>query len=78
MQSLLKYCTQNYQKFTFSIEDLSLDKAQQECIRIEDERNIDLVVVPNKRKNVFARLFNPGLAHRILANADLPLLVIRV
>lgn len=78
MQSLLKYCTQNYPNLNFRIEDLSLDNAQQECSRIESERNIDLVVVPNKRKNVFARFFNPGLAHRILANADLPLLVIRV
>jgi nucleotide-binding universal stress UspA family protein len=47
-------------------------------LSLEKNLNIDLIVVPNKRKNVFARFFNPGLAHRILTNADLPLLVIRV
>jgi nucleotide-binding universal stress UspA family protein len=78
MQSLLNYCTQNYPAMKFCIEELSLDNATQECARIEAEHNINLIVVPNKRKNVFARFFNPGLAHRILANADLPLLVIRV
>lgn len=78
MQSLLKYCTANYPRLKFRIEDLSIDNVQQECLSLEKNLNIDLIVVPNKRKNVFARFFNPGLAHRILTNADLPLLVIRV
>jgi nucleotide-binding universal stress UspA family protein len=78
MQSLLKYCTQNYPQFTFNVEALTIENAQQEYTDLKNERNIDLIVMPNKRKNVFARFFNPGLAHRILDNGDLPMLVIRV
>lgn len=78
MQSLLNYCTKNYPRFKFAVEHISLENAQAEYSDIKDKRNIDLIVIPNKRRNVFARFFNPGLAHRILDNGDLPMLVIRV
>jgi nucleotide-binding universal stress UspA family protein len=78
MQSLLNYCTKSYPQFTFNIEELTLANAQQECLKIDDKFNFDLIVLPNKRRNVFARFFNPGLAHQLLATGDKPMLVIRV
>lgn len=39
---------------------------------------ITLLVVPNKKRNIFARLFNPGLAHKILFESNMPLLTIPV
>lgn len=39
---------------------------------------VDLIVVPNRKKNILARLFNPGAAHRILFHTDVALLVIPV
>lgn len=78
MQSLLNYCTQNYPRFTFSVEELTAENAKERSCDLKTERNIDLIVMPNKRRNAFARFFNPGLAHRILDNGDLPMLVIRV
>ncbi len=51
---------------------------------IEDFRNImqegpfNLICVPNKKRNVFARVFNPSIAHKILFRADVPMMVIPV
>lgn len=78
---MLDYCRENFPRFNFDIEKTDLDSTDGDieafrCITQKDD--IDLVVLPNKRKNVFSRLFNPGLAHQILLNADIPMLVIRV
>ena len=44
----------------------------------ESQRGTELIVVPNRRKNAFMRLFNPGIAHRLLFERDLPLLAIPI
>lgn len=44
----------------------------------ESQRGTELIVVPNQRKNAFMRLFNPGIAHRLLFQRDLPLLAIPI
>lgn len=40
--------------------------------------DIQMLVVPNKRQSVIRRLFNPGIAHRILFEKDLPMLALPV
>lgn len=37
-----------------------------------------LLVVPNKKRNIFSRLFRPGMAHKLLFERDLPLLALPV
>ena len=44
----------------------------------ESQRGTELIVVPNKRRNALMRLFNPGIAHRLLFERDLPLLAIPI
>lgn len=44
----------------------------------ESQRGTQLIVVPNRRKNAFMRLFNPGIAHRLLFERDLPLLAMPI
>lgn len=44
----------------------------------ESQRGTELIVVPNRKKNAFMRLFNPGIAHRLLFERDLPLLAIPI
>lgn len=67
---LLKYCREHYPNIAFSATAINLD----EC----NERDIDLICVPNKKRNLFARVFNPSLAHKILFRADIPMMVIPV
>ncbi|HET9570075.1 MAG TPA: universal stress protein [Bacteroidales bacterium] len=41
------------------------------------ERNIDILTVASQKRNLFARLFNPGIAHKMVFHGNTPLLVIR-
>ena len=75
---LLQYCQEHYPAYTFSVETLALDTVINDFGRIERQRHIDLITVANKKKNVFARLFNPGIAHRLLFHSDIPMIVIPV
>lgn len=78
IQRLLSYCRVNFPRFTFKTMTLSVDENLSDYRDLTSRDDIDLIVLPNKRKNVFSRFFNPGLAHKILLNADIPMLVIRV
>lgn len=40
--------------------------------------DIQMLVVPNKKQSVLKRLFNPGIAHRILFEKDLPMLALPI
>lgn len=41
------------------------------------EHNIDMISLSSSRRNIFARMFNPGIARRMLFHSDTPLLVIK-
>lgn len=38
----------------------------------------DLLVIPNKKKNIFSRVFNPSLAHRMITTSTIPMLIVPV
>lgn len=76
--ALSEYCSKNFEHFTFRTVPLTPKTALAELESLQAEHQFDLIVVPNRRKNAFSRLFNPGLAHKILFQADIPMLVIPV
>lgn len=41
------------------------------------DHNIDILTIASQKRNLFARLFNPGIAHRMVFHGNTPLLVIR-
>lgn len=78
IDALVSYCNKNFSNHSFSAEILKPKNILEEFKNIEKEQRYNLIVVPNKKKNIFARLFNPSLAHKILFNADVPMMVIPV
>ncbi len=42
-----------------------------------NENKIDMISLSSSRRNIFARMFNPGIARRMLFHSDTPLLVIK-
>lgn len=78
LDKLLAYCTEHYPRFSFRVAHVTLSSIEEDFKKIEKERRVDLVAVPNKKKNIFARLFNPSLAHRLLFHSDIPMMVIPV
>lgn len=75
---LLSYCKNHFPDYRFRIKDISLDIFEKEISELEAARPFDLVCMPNKKRSVFARFFNPSLAHKILFRADIPMMVIPV
>lgn len=76
--SLLDYCRQNFNGVSFSLSVISGENALDDVKALGKDTPFDLIVVPNKKKNIFTRLFSPTLAHRILFVAHEPMLVIPV
>jgi len=45
--------------------------------RFVRENEIDMLAMSSSRRNIFARMFNPGLARRMLFHSQTPLLVLK-
>lgn len=71
-RALSEYCAEHFPGYSFTLTEH--DKANPNL----ETGDVDLLVVPNRKKNILVRLFNPGAAHRILFHTDIPLLVIPV
>lgn len=77
-QSLVGYFRHSYPQSEFVAEDIAAPEALLDFDRLQLQNSYDLIVIPNKKKSLLSRVFNPGLAHRLLFHADIPMLVIPV
>lgn len=78
MQSLLKYCRDKYPQAHFDTATVSMRNVVEDYNHLAEAQNIDLITIPSKKRNVFARLFNPGIPHRLLFHTDVPMMVIPI
>ncbi len=75
---LSDFCRKNFSHYHFESVPMSRNADIEEFTVLQSKNSFDLIVVPNRRRNAFSRLFNPGLAHKILFQTDIPMLVIPV
>ena len=79
MDELRRYFSGRYTMQTFHTHIINDDKDYRSLFeRYVTEKGVEMLVVPNKKKNIFSRLFNPGIAHKILFEKDIPMLVLPV
>lgn len=78
LKNLADYCAGHYSQHQFTTDILSVASMEDDFRRLTAKESDMLIAVPNKKKNIFARLFNPGIAHRLLFHADIPMIVIPV
>jgi nucleotide-binding universal stress UspA family protein len=76
--NLLDYFRNLYSNYTFELEQIRPNKALEDFKEITGHHDVNLIVMANKKRNVFARFFNPSLAHKMLLHADIPMIVIPV
>lgn len=75
--------TQKYLKEQYpdlNIEYNLLDRNKQLEMVLEDfvkEHHIDMIAMSSSRRGLFTRIFNPGIARRMLFHSDTPLLVVK-
>lgn len=76
LTSVQTYLSTLYPEVKFSIHPFSgKEELRKEIENYLSDHNIQLLIIPNKKRNIFSRLFNPGIAHRILFERDTPMLV---
>ena len=78
LEELRDYFSDIYPTATFHAVRMSRSGFDNNMKTVLDERRIDLIIVPNKKSSAFSRFFRPTLAHRILFEKDIPLLVLPV
>ena len=78
MNAMYEYCNNQYPqtKFKYKLFDETDFLNNFELFLKQNE--IEMVVIPNKKRNIFTRLFNPSIAHRILFHTDIPMLVVPI
>ena len=78
VKRVVNYFESHYKGTNFHSVILSHRSFREDVQSLINNHNIKLLVVPNKKKNIFARLFNPGMAHRLLFERDVPMLVLPI
>lgn len=75
---MLEYCRTHYPLCRFTMQSFDTESGIEYLKSLDAGKGISLIVVPNKKKNILARLFNPSLAHKLLFHADIPLIAVPV
>ncbi|MBP3889924.1 MAG: universal stress protein, partial [Muribaculaceae bacterium] len=78
MTALIKYCSEHFPTFRCKPAEIRQSSVADDLTTLLREYRVDFISIPNKRRNAFTRIFNPSLAHRLLYDANLPMLVIPV
>lgn len=78
LNSLRNYFASNYPAAVFHAALLPVKSFRSDFESLVSENNLQMIVVPNKKKNILSRLFNPGIAHKLLFERDMPMLALPV
>lgn len=78
MEAMFEYCSNQYPDTSFSYKLFEEESFLDDFEAYLKQNSIELVVIPNKKRNIFTRLFNPSIAHRILFHTDIPMLVVPI
>lgn len=76
MAGLKDFCQQNYPNVHVECDMVPGDAdALDICDRLVSEKHIDLIVMNTHKRRLFARLFNPSMARKMVFHAHTPILV---
>lgn len=78
IKELTLYLSSLYPQASFTTATLKERDVRLEIERLISDFAIQMLIVPNKKQNIFARIFNPGIPHKILFERDIPMLALPV
>lgn len=78
LEELREFLNNSFPTARFHTPRLASGKFDDRVRRLFDDEDIQLMIVPNKKTSALSRFFRPTLAHRILFDRDVPLLVLPV
>ena len=78
LEKLNKYLSESYPTASFHNFTIGKGKFDEAIKQFIDQHDIEMIFVPNKKSNAISRFFKPTLAHKMLFERDIPLLVLPV
>ena len=78
LEKMLIYFKQHYPESNYQYTILSKKAFRKQLFQFISDKDIRLLVIPNKKKSIFSRLLNPSIAHKILFERDIPMLVLPI
>lgn len=78
VNQLRDFFNKSYPAAKFSAEIFPQKSFREDFENYERQSGVQLFIVPNRKRNIFSRLFNPGMAHKLLFEKDIPLLALPV
>lgn len=78
INAMVSYFNATYPDSTFTPLSLSVKEMKEKLEPSLRQHSINMIIVPDKKRNIFTRIFNPSIPHRILFERDVPMLVVPV
>ncbi len=78
MNTLSRYFNSNFPNGEFEVELPGEDEFRLFVDAMIQKHDIELLVLPNKKTNIFTRIFHPTIAHKFVFERDMPMLVLPV
>ncbi|HEY5499574.1 MAG TPA: universal stress protein [Bacteroidales bacterium] len=72
-----EYFSKNYPDIESSYCVIDTENITKDLDEFISDRQIDLLTIISQKRNIFARLFNPSIAHKMIFHSDTPLLVLK-
>lgn len=78
LSELCDYLKEEYPEARFTVANFPVKEFRTELEELIKSLGLELLVVPNKKTNIFSRLFSPAIPHRLLFERDVPMLALPV
>ncbi|MDE7412512.1 MAG: universal stress protein [Muribaculaceae bacterium] len=78
LNDLCSYFNETFPSASFSVSVPNNKNYREEIDTLINKNDIQLLVVPNKKTNIFSRIFHPTIAHRFLFERDMMMLALPV
>lgn len=77
LEGVISYFKKQYPKINIDYGILNGNELNEDIERYIRAKEIDILAIPTSRRNIFARMFNPSIARKMLFHTDTPLFVLR-
>lgn len=78
LSGLQKYLAEHYPEMDTEYRLIDQSESLEVCLeKFVEDNKIDMISMSSSRRSIFARMFNPGIARKMLFHSDTPLLVLK-
>lgn len=77
LAGLRDYFQDHYPSLEINYDIIEDDEKLEALEKYVSRKEINVVCITNYRRNIFARLFNPGMARKMIFHTEIPLLIIK-